>query len=521
MAAQLREHGATPGLANIVAWDWRFAASGLPLPPEEQVSAQGMALGKALQSALGANYAKPLHFLGKSLGALVDAAAANYLHGDRSAQQDYSPTPWLPERTHITLFDEAEAAGFLGLAGGSVGFDGITVRLLQGELETGLSFAQEARFGWKPPLPVRFAWADNYVSLFGLFQARAVNIWLEKGLRLVNPEAIHNYPVDWYSDSAANPTRTVLGFRRSWEYGDISGSTGSAFPPSTTDLPGGAYYQSPLASDDLALSPLPAEQVFQRFGQGAQFVVQGAASTVQVVGDVATEVVDGARQAADWISSGFNYVGSVAAQGSQTVVNLLNSASLRINLRTGPPGGSLRAAGKDGGGTATNTAAMAWVPLVIPTDATALAFDFVVEGDPAEDVLVCGIGETNLFSLEAKYVPTNTISASRLIDVSAWAGTTNELFFGFMGGTSTNATLQIENIRFYSLEVPRLEIAQSGGVTLLSWPSTAGGYVVETTPTLALPTWEAMTNASAISADRYILTNSWSDQSRFFRLRQR
>ena len=82
---------------------------------------------------------------------------------------------------------------------------------------------------------------------------------------------------------------------------------------------------------------------------------------------------------------------------------------------------------------------MAWIPVQIPTNAMVMAFDFIVEGDPVDDVLVCGIGETNLFSLEAKYIPTNTISASRLIDVSTWAGTTNELFFGFMGKTSTEA----------------------------------------------------------------------------------
>ena len=90
-----------------------------------------------------------------------------------------------------------------------------------------------------------------------------------------------------------------------------------------------------------------------------------------------------------------------------------------------------------------------------------------------------------------------------------------------MGGTSTNATLTIENIRFYSLHQPRLEIGRSGGAVLLAWPGTAGGYVVESTPTLASPTWGTATNAPVLLADRYILTNIWSDQTRFFRLRQR
>ena len=127
---------------------------------------------------------------------------------------------------------------------------------------------------------------------------------------------------------------------------------------------------------------------------------------------------------------------------------------------------------------------------------------------------------SHLFSLAAKYIPTNAISASPLVDVTAWAGTTNELFFGFLGGTSTEATLVIENIRFYSVAQPRLEIAVSGDATLLSWPLTAGGYVVEMTPMLSPPAWEIMTNAPAISADRYVLTNSWNGEARFYRLKK-
>ena len=164
---------------------------------------------------------------------------------------------------------------------------------------------------------------------------------------------------------------------------------------------------------------------------------------------------------------------------------------------------------------------MAWLPIQFPPNATALAFDFTVEGNPMDDALVCGVGTNNLFSLGAKYIPTNAISASRLIDVSEWAGTTNELFFGFLGGTSTDATLIIENIRFFSLAEPRLEISESSGVTLLEWPLNAGGFALESTSTLASPAWAIVTNAPIISTDRYVLTNSLSGESQFFRLRAR
>ncbi len=164
---------------------------------------------------------------------------------------------------------------------------------------------------------------------------------------------------------------------------------------------------------------------------------------------------------------------------------------------------------------------MAWLTIQIATNATAMAFDFTVEGDPVDDAMVCGIGQTNLFSMEAKYVPTNTISSSRLLDVSPWVGQEVELFFGLMGGTSTNATLEAENIWFYAPQPPSLNIQISNGTALLTWPSSAAGYAIETTTSLSPANWQTITNAPALSAGSYALTNSIADQTRFFRLRSR
>ncbi len=524
MAAQLRAQGVNSSMANIVAWDWRTAAGAAI--PEERTPSQGVALGLALEDRLGAGYSQKIHFIGHSLGTLVNAAAANFLHGDRTAQQAISATPWSPTRTHLTLLDAAESAAGLEVFG-SLGtlFNGISVSVSDStDLIGGYD---NVLLGWKPALPVRRKWADNYVSLVGLYQPDAVNVYLAKAATLPPTLAAqHAYSFQWYGLTVANPSGCTLGFQRSHEARQV-GLSAFDFPPSSSDFPPGVAYLQPLtAPDPLTLTLAPP---FTRaFGIGQRWVVRGAAGVVEVAGDVTAQVLDGAQAAGQWISSGFDYVGDVAAQSGQALVNLFDSAVLRLTLRTHPASSPSPLAQRDGPVTAqgegdgnSNSPPMAWLPVQIPSDAVAMAFDFAVEGDPADDVLVCGIGTNNLFSLEAKYVPTNTISASRLIDLSAWAGTTNELFFGFMGGTSTNATLQIENIRFYSVATPRLEIARSGGTTLLSWPSTAGGYVVETTPTLASPTWESVSNAPAISADRYVLTNSWSEPSRFFRLRAR
>ena len=533
MVAQLRAKGVNANMANIVAWDWRTAAGAAI--PEERTPSQGVALGQALQSeaALGAGYSQKIHFIGHSLGTLVNAAAANFLHGDRTAQQAVSATPWSPTRTHLTLLDAAElAAGLEVLPIGSLFalFNGISVSV--GGSTDLIGGYDNVLLGWKPALPVRRKWADNYVSLVGLYQPDAVNVYLDKAKLIFDLNPIetlikrHAYSFQWYGLTVASPSGCTLGFQRSHEARQ-AGLSAFDFPPSSSDFPPGvAYLQPLLATDPLTLTLAPP---FTRaFGIGQRWVVRGAAGVVEVAGDVTAQVMDGAQAAGQWISSGFDYVGDVAAQSGQAVVNLYNSPVLRLLLRTQgillPSPMALR------DGTFTLSAAgagdspsppMAWLPIQFPANATAMAFDFMVEGNPMDDVMVCGIGTNNLFSLEAKYIPTNTISASRLIDVSAWAGRTNELFFGFMGGTSSNATLVIENIRFYSLAEPRLEIFVSGSTSLLSWSLTAGGYVVETTPRLDLPAWEALTNAPAISADRYVLTNSWSDQTRFFRLRAR
>lgn len=556
MARAMWAAGVTAEEANILAWDWRYAAEG-PLPREEMVPGEGVLLGGSLQTLLGSDYSHSIHFLGHSLGALVNAAAGNYLKGHRTAQQPVSPTPWTAVPMHFTLFDQAEVARVMGL---EVIFDGLTLgrgrevvqEVLRGASGGGLlavKLASKALRGWTPSLPVEFTWADNYISAVGFYLPETLNVALQKGVGLAALRAAeepgspllvpfktfayaHGYAAEWYSLSIAHPTHpeNPLGFKRSVEYSRLPGVR-LGFPPPIEELaPGDAFHQVPLASDELALEPLPLRNVFQLivpfFGNGVDTVVQVAHGTIQVAGDVVAEIRDTVEQAAAWMRQGFDFVSQAALEGREAVLNLVNSAALRLRLRTGAPPGLQRLALQGGQASAQAGAGAggpprAWLLIEFPANATAMAFDFMVEADPVDDVLVCGLGTNNLFSLEAKYIPTNTLSASRLMDVSSWAGTTNELFFGFLGGTSSNATLIIENIRFYSVSELRLDIALAGQTAVLSWPRAATAQVLETTPSLSASTWEIVTNAPVILGDRYVLTNLWSDQTRFFRLRQR
>jgi pimeloyl-ACP methyl ester carboxylesterase len=202
--------------ANVLAYDWRYAAAS-PYPPEENTPAEGVLLGQSLQTELGANYSHPIHFIGHSLGTIVNASAANYLHGDQTAQQGASPTPWTNAPIHVTLLDEAELASLAGTVGVEGFFDGLTVRLIN----LGVPLASPpsgASQGWKSPIPIHTTWADNYISKFGFYHSDAVNVRLDKATFFISGAAAqHAYSYQWYGMSVTNPADCVLGFQRSSE----------------------------------------------------------------------------------------------------------------------------------------------------------------------------------------------------------------------------------------------------------------------------------------------------------------
>jgi hypothetical protein len=104
--------------------------------------------------------------------------------------------------------------------------------------------------------------------------------------------------------------------------------------------------------------------------------------------------------------------------------------------------------------------------------------------------------------------------------VSAFAGKTVELFFGLLGGSSTNATLSIAAMRFYQIDPPLLTADKAGANIILSWSATTFGYSLEASGSLTSPSWSAVTNVPTLSGMRQCVTNSLSGQSQFYRLRR-
>ncbi len=519
MAGQMWAHGISTNVANIVAWDWHAAAAGT-IPPEENTPPQGVALGQALLGALGPSYSKPIHFIGHSLGTMVNASAANYLHGDRIGQQDISPTPWnIP--VHVTLLDQAEASWILA---SFVNFNGTSINIIN---PSSLATQSANAFGWKSATPIHLAWADNYVSEFGFYHPDAINVTLKEASSFLAPVAAHAYSYQWYGWTVDNPSDCILGFQRSYE-AQLANLAVNTFPPAEADFPFGVSYVQP------ATAPDPLSLIFQQsfsgqpLGNFAEQIVQVSSGTIYVAGNVAAQVNSVSQSVNQYVNDTFTRVTTDVENGGEALVSISrSSAVLALSLTTGPGTGNQTMTSKMpkpfglNGQATSNAPPMAWVPVAVPSDQAAMVFDFSVSGNPGEDALVCGIGTNNLFSLQAKYIPTNAVSTTRLIDVSQWAGTTNEFFFGFLGGTSTNAVLQIDNIRFYSVLPPMLNVSITNNSAVLSWPLWANGFTLQSTDNLTNSnSWVDVGGTPAIVGSQFTMTNQANATCHLFRLKQ-
>ena len=468
---------------NIVAWDWRDTAKAtFPGTPAAQTYGQGTTLGQALANALGPNYSKPIHFIGHSLGTLVNANAADYLHGNGFA--------WT--NTQMTLFDEAEAATDISSLSA-------TIETLIGLNENPLS----PKFYYYHPLPKQFRCADNYVAAFGLLHPEAANVILTNHFPANAPTvsgwidaltAFHGYPMPWY-DRTIQSDVSPLGFLWSFE----RGGQFSQAPPTNS-----VYVQ---AGSEWNLTPT-------NWTAGTNLLATRFAAYQSKLVSAAGQVVNN----------------TVSAHGSAFGLTLFDSLSGSptwvVGIGTGifesaTPQFKVQSFGQTTeNASGSNTPAYAWMQLAVPANAVAMSFDFKIQGDWQSDSLAAAFNGTNVLLVAGDSMPTNTTLNSGLIDVSAFAGQTNEFFIGIIGGTSTNAQLAVENLVFYVVPPPMLQAQNSGGSVVVTWPLAAAGYALETTADLATTnSWAVVTNVPAVFNFQSTVTNDVSGASRFYRLK--
>jgi len=492
--AILIHNNVTPA-PNIVAWDWSQVAQSSvddPGTPAAQTGDQGRALGEALRVTLGANYSKPVHFVGHSLGTLVNASAANYLQGTNWANENVSPTPWPAGNIQMTLFDEAEVAtGQSGLVNG--------IRTLAGWNGNPLL----PKPSYYHPLPRQSAWADNYVSAFGLLHPEAANVILTNGFPAdaPNPASLfselanfHNYPMNWYGETIQDDGASLMGFRWSFETG---GWFSQAPATNSVYVQAGSEWNLSATNWNFGTNFLNA-----RFQEYQSELVD---SSVQLAENTLIENASPLGQA-EWDADTLGWIFSLFTTPANSPTPQFKAHPL------GQPADNQNNA---------NVPAYAWMQLAVPTNAVSMSFDYIIQGDWQSDSLAAAFNGTNVLLIAGNTIQTNVTFSSGSIDVSAFAGQTNEFFIGIVGGTSTNAQLTVENLAFSISTPPSLQAQMSGGNLMLSWPMSAQSFSLQTTTNLADPnSWTTLPNVPAIVNLQNAVTNSISDGMRFYRLKQ-
>jgi uncharacterized repeat protein (TIGR03803 family) len=489
---------------NIVAWDWSADAQSDFLHLTEiaaKTPGEGQALGTDLVAALGANYSQRIHFIGHSLGTLVNAAAANYVHSHGFS--------WA--NTQMTLCDEAEIASGVGANGlwqFTTTLPETAVRLIQN--------ASTTETYWGQALPNQFAWADNYISACGLLHPEAANAILnytypgpvgDMNTFLQEFYNFHDYAHYFYEDTiepgifntGGQINATYMGFICSFEGGGIAQR-----PAANT-----VFYQDPnglelnLAQTDwTSATSLLNARLNNFLGASVSSGINMAVNTTgNAVGQVNGQIV----------SAGQNL--------ENMVLNFFTSVSGGSLIQTSgahPLGGPVPL-----GGSAGNTPAYAWIPLTIPSNAVSMSFDFMLQGNGNQDSFQAALQGTNILSLETSLIQTNVTLNSGLINVSQYAGTNVALFLGIVGGISTNAQLTVSDIQFYSVALPALQAQVLSSKLIASWPLSASGFTLQTSTNLtATNSWTTVTNVPAIVNLQNAVTNPVSGGMRFYRLKQ-
>jgi hypothetical protein len=529
------------GAVNIVAWDWRTQAAVTTfntLPSSDIASHQGELLGRSLlQSSLTNSYGGHVHFIGHSMGTIVNATACDYVHGAFPRESMKPAIHWQSEQTepHITLLDEA---GIVPKRGINV-LSSSSVMWYLAKLSLNTIAPAEGSGSWNSPIPRQYSWIDNYISGVGRPHTEAVNVELTKFS--TNPVVAHGYAYQWYRDTIT-PVISVpaIGF-------DSSSESGGQFPPTGQGkLPSSRWVENLATPDPLDLSYSPSSSplntlnnfVLKPAENTGNAILNGYGSTIKFVGNIGGGVI---YKTGNVASSSAEKIGLMWDAASDKTADVLNSISpdnantdnlteavLRLQLGTfsNQPLNQqafrgIKTRNFDSVPT-SNQPPHAWFTVDVPEDAAMLAFDFTVTGEPGEDKIACAVNDLNVFTLPAKFAPDGEPVSTDLIDVSQYAGQTVELFFGLTGGTSTDCGVAIDGIRFVTIPMPQLAVAVLGDQVRLQWPAAATGWIPQRNTGLDPAAWEDVVLPEALAAADGVLTldRPRSLQMEFFRLRR-
>lgn len=533
--------------ANIVAWDWRVNANlsaGLEISAARTPS-EGEALGGELLYLLGANYNKPIHFMGHSLGTMVNCRAADFIHGDAKNSPGKIPGSTLklnPQNTHMTMFDEAGAVGVANA------LSLVTYMLF---LPTSGDTGDLINNFWTKVIPDHSAWIDNYISEVGRLHHEAANVllWRRFAVPVISDisSGLHAYSYDWYSNTVAAPLISAIGHRFSFERNTLS-----PLPPSGTyflqsaDLIDSPFVVTPLdAATANSLSSgralvYPTLQAYNGLNVAGNAYLNGLNAAGNVYLDGIQHAGDFLYDVTEWVLSDFNgqsaYVGTGTAGSTPAYMIPAGSAPLQffwdlpftLQKSTASPlalngaNGPIIHPADAGPDITNNTAVYVWLPVIVPSNTVGMSFEFKIVGAGTNEYMTMGVSNENYFTMESKFLDDGVWMSSGVIEISKYAGKQTQLFFSMNGDSGLpDGKLSVRGIQFLTVAPPTLNISVNGNQAVLSWPVITTGWQLEQTDALSSSNqWTDVTNAPGVLDYENTVTNVLNSGARFYRLKK-
>ncbi len=522
------------GNANVLAWDWDADARMGLAASAARTSLQGAALGSALMDSLGPTYDKPIHFLGHSLGTMVNCRAADYIHGNRRPRGETRPSTqkYSAANTHMTLFDQAMTAK--AVQGMRLMLDIVLAGFSEQSSRNGAQ--QLTSILWSKVIPDQFAWVDNYISEVGFLDSQATNVMLWRGTAYSNPIAAHGYAIYWYQQTISNPLGSLMGHRWSFERDTMSSAPSidtyffQNLDPSTSELQ--VSQISDLAAEALRgshIAAYPELQAIKGLSAIAKKVKPEIVNSIQYVGKITPDFVESfsAPIGMPVYSGTAGSTPMYFLPAAQTPSSDAQAAwDFQFTIQPGAPqaqqlvaGRSLKAIG------ASSSAGPAYtiIPIHVPTEAVGISFEYSITGAGVADFMTMGIGASNEYTMEAKFVADGEWNGTPIIPISQYRNQNVQLVFALNGANGAPiGMLGVRNIQFYIPPRPELSLDMAGTDLTVSWPLSAIDWTLETTTNLADPnSWRAETAPPEITEFSHSMTFDVSKTKRvFFRLKK-
>lgn len=518
---------------NVVRWDWRENAN-LGLADADLVlsanrtQAEGVMLGQTLMDRLGAAYNKPIHFIGHSLGTLVNRAAADYVHGDKRPRGDLrSPDEvYAWQNTHVTLLDHAEISSAVRY------FHFLSLVLLA-------SFSEDAanegaltlQNGFLRAMPQRYRWADNYMSEVGLFEPGATNVFLWRAAQVNGPVGSHGYSYLWYKQTVEQPEQSSIGHRFSFERNTLT-------PAAAPEDPASAYLQnSDLNTSELQVSPIsvaraeaarlffPTHALINAVASGGRLVQAKYQQGVEIVGEWVADYVETLTNSSQTAVYFGNANSTPAFFTTTSTGDIAPQAqwNLQFTLRAAPaaqPSPQRSAGGVAASPVPGANSAYVIIPLHVPHEAAGLVLQYQINGGGADEFLSVGLGSNNNLTIESRFTPEQTWNTTPLIPVGTLADQDVSLVVALNGATAApTGAVSIRNVQFYVPPRPEISLRQSGSNVVVAWPISAEGWKLETSTDLV--NWTEQSSPPDDTTSEHTMTFDVANASKyFFRLKK-